>query len=56
VATAEALKFFAWAYKNGGPMAAELSYVPLPAALTAQVEATWTAQIKSNGTPVWKGE
>ena len=56
VATAEALKFFAWAYKNGGPMAAELSYVPLPAPLTAQVEATWTAQIKSNGTPVWKGE
>jgi phosphate transport system substrate-binding protein len=55
-ATAEALKFFAWAYKNGGPMAAQLSYVPLPAPLTAQVEATWTAQIKSNGTPVWKGE
>jgi phosphate transport system substrate-binding protein len=55
-ATAAALKFFAWAYKNGGPMAAQLSYVPLPAALTAQVEATWTAQIKSNGTPVWKGE
>jgi len=55
-ATAEALKFFAWAYKNGGPMAAELSYVPLPATLTAQVEATWTAQIKSNGTAVWKGE
>jgi phosphate transport system substrate-binding protein len=55
-ATGEALKFFAWAYKNGGPMAAELSYVPLPANLTAQVESTWTAQIKSNGTAVWKGE
>src|SRR3984885_3368616 len=55
-ATAEALKFFAWAYKNGAPMAAELSYVPLPATLTAQVESTWTAQIKSNGAPVWKGE
>jgi phosphate transport system substrate-binding protein len=55
-ATAEALKFFAWAYKNGGPMAADLSYVPLPAALSQQVEATWTAQIKSNGAPVWKGD
>jgi phosphate transport system substrate-binding protein len=55
-ATAEALKFFAWAYKNGAPMATELSYVPLPATLTAQVESTWTAQIKSNGAPVWKGE
>ena len=55
-ATGAALKFFAWAYKNGGPLAAELSYVPLPATLTAQVESTWTAQIKSNGTPVWKAE
>jgi phosphate transport system substrate-binding protein len=55
-ATAEALKFFAWAYKNGGPMASELSYVPLPADLTQQVEAMWTAQVKSNGAPVWKGD
>ena len=29
-ATAEALKFFAWAYKNGGKMAEELDYVPMP--------------------------
>ena len=29
-ATAEALKFFAWAYANGGKMAAELDYVPMP--------------------------
>src|SRR5580704_1504000 len=28
----EALKFFAWAYKDGASMAAELDYVPLPAA------------------------
>jgi len=55
-ATGEALKFFAWAYKSGAAMAAELDYVPLPASLTAQVESTWKAQIKSNGTPVWKGE
>jgi phosphate transport system substrate-binding protein len=55
-ATGEALKFFAWAYKNGGPMASELSYVPLPTALAQQVEAMWTAQIKSNGAPVWKGD
>jgi phosphate transport system substrate-binding protein len=54
-ATAEALKFFAWAYKSGGPMAAQLDYVPLPASLTSQVQSTWKAQIKSNGAPVWKG-
>jgi len=29
-ATAEALKFFGWAYKNGGKMAEELDYVPMP--------------------------
>jgi phosphate transport system substrate-binding protein len=55
-ATGEALKFFAWAYKNGASMAAVLDYVPLPASLTAQVQSTWKAQIKSNGKPVWMGE
>jgi phosphate transport system substrate-binding protein len=45
-ATAAALKFFDWAYKNGGKMAAELDYVPLPEPLVQQVRATWKAQIK----------
>src|SRR5471032_3176030 len=36
-ATSEALKFFAWAFKSGGPMATQLDYVPLPATLTAQI-------------------
>src|ERR1700761_7231499 len=50
----EALKFFAWAYKDGGAMAAELDYVPLPPALIAQVKKTWTTQITtSGGRPVW---
>ncbi len=46
VATGAALKFFDWAYKNGGKMAAELDYVPLPDALVQQVRATWKSQIK----------
>jgi phosphate transport system substrate-binding protein len=45
-ATAAALKFFDWAFKNGGQMAAELDYVPLPASLVKQVRATWQSQIK----------
>ncbi|HEY4215457.1 MAG TPA: phosphate ABC transporter substrate-binding protein PstS [Steroidobacteraceae bacterium] len=45
-ATGEALKFFEWAYKNGGKMASELDYVPLPAALIKQVQATWKSDIK----------
>jgi phosphate transport system substrate-binding protein len=45
-ATAAALKFFDWAFKNGGQMAAELDYVPLPESLVKQVRATWQSQIK----------
>jgi phosphate transport system substrate-binding protein len=45
-ATAEALKFFNWAYKSGAQMAADLDYVPLPEALIKQVRATWKAEIK----------
>src|SRR5258708_9401010 len=52
----EALKFFAWAYKDGATMAAELDYVPLPAALIVQVKKTWTSQITSGGRPVWSGK
>ncbi len=55
-AVGEALKFFAWAYKDGGTMAAELDYVPLPASLVAQVKATWTSSITSGGRPVWSGK
>jgi phosphate transport system substrate-binding protein len=55
-AVGEALKFFAWAYKDGGAMAAELDYVPLPAALVAQVKATWTSSITSAGRPIWSGK
>ena len=51
----EALKFFAWAYKDGASMAAELDYVPLPAPLIAQVQKTWASEITSGGHPVWSG-
>jgi phosphate transport system substrate-binding protein len=56
VAVGEALKFFAWAYKDGGAMAAELDYVPLPAPLIAQIKATWAAAITSGGRPVYTGQ
>ncbi|HWG69832.1 MAG TPA: phosphate ABC transporter substrate-binding protein PstS [Steroidobacteraceae bacterium] len=52
----EALKFFAWAYKDGANMAAELDYVPLPASLISQVKKTWTSEITSGGHPVWSGK
>jgi phosphate transport system substrate-binding protein len=45
-ATGDALKFFDWAYKNGGKMATDLDYVPLPDALIKQVRATWKSDVK----------
>ncbi|MCK9913510.1 phosphate ABC transporter substrate-binding protein PstS [Microbacteriaceae bacterium K1510] len=45
-ATTEALKFFAWAYKNGGKMAEELDYVPMPANVVKDIETTWKSEIK----------
>jgi len=52
----EALKFFSWAYRDGASMAAELDYVPLPAALIVQVKKTWVSEITSGGHPVWSGK
>jgi len=45
-ATAAALKFFDWAFKNGGKMAEELDYVPLPDNLIKLIRDTWRTQIK----------
>ena len=42
-ASSEALKFFAWAYKNGDKLADELDYVAMPANVKALVEKSWTA-------------
>ncbi len=41
--SAEVLKFFDWAFKNGKQMALELEYVPLPDSLTNQIrQRVWT--------------
>ena len=42
----EVLKFFDWAYKNGGAAATELDYVPMPASVVALVQGAWKAQLK----------
>jgi phosphate transport system substrate-binding protein len=45
-AVTEALKFFAWAYANGDKLAEDLVYVPLPAAVKAQVKQLWATKIE----------
>ncbi|MBK4734040.1 phosphate ABC transporter substrate-binding protein PstS [Noviherbaspirillum pedocola] len=50
----EVLKFFDWAYKNGGEMATELDYVAMPAPVVKMVQDSWKAQLKdASGKPVW---
>ncbi len=52
-ATAEALKFFDWAYRNGGQMAESLDYVPMPKTVVEQVEQYWTKNVQHEGKPVY---
>jgi phosphate transport system substrate-binding protein len=50
------LSFFDWSYGNGGQMAAELDYVPMPDSVVKLVEQAWASQIKgADGHPVWTG-
>jgi phosphate transport system substrate-binding protein len=50
----EVLKFFDWAYKNGGAMASELEYVAMPSAVTKLVGDVWKTQLKDgSGKAIW---
>ncbi|HEY1721143.1 MAG TPA: phosphate ABC transporter substrate-binding protein PstS [Magnetospirillaceae bacterium] len=49
----EVLKFFDWAYHNGGPAAEELAYVPIPDNVVKLVEAAWSKNISGGSTPIW---
>ena len=53
---AEALKFFDWAYKNGGKMADDLDYVALPESLVKLIHTSWSNIKDSAGKPVWAGK
>jgi phosphate transport system substrate-binding protein len=44
--SAEVLKFFDWAFKNGKQMAIDLDYVPLPDSLTNEIRTKVWSQIK----------
>jgi phosphate transport system substrate-binding protein len=46
-ASAEALKFFKWAFEHGGKAAEELDYIPMPDSVVKLIEKTWSADIKS---------
>jgi phosphate transport system substrate-binding protein len=46
-ASAEAVKFFKWAFEKGGKMAEELDYIPMPEPVVKLIEKTWASDIKS---------
>jgi phosphate transport system substrate-binding protein len=45
----EALKFFNWAYANGGKAAADLDYVPMPPAVVTAVQKAWGTMTDNAG-------
>jgi phosphate transport system substrate-binding protein len=50
----EVLKFFDWAYKNGGADATELDYVAMPASVVKLVQESWKANLKdASGKAIW---
>jgi len=50
----EALKFFDWAYKDGGQPALALDYIPMPDSVVTLIHDEWKDKIKdANGKPVW---
>jgi len=48
----ETFKFFTWAFKNGGKVATDLDYVPMPANVTAAIEKAWSQVTDASGKPV----
>ena len=51
---ANVLKWVDWAYNNGGPVATQLEYIPLPKAVQDSVRAAWRSSIMAGGTPVYQ--
>lgn len=45
---AEVLKFFDWAFKNGGKEASALDYSPLPESVVEQIRAAWKTSVKDS--------
>ena len=51
----EVMKFFDWAWRDGGDLASELDYVPLPQDVTDKIRGVWAEQIRAeDGSAIWK--
>lgn len=53
--SAEVMKFFDWAYKDGGAAAEKLHYIALPESVINRVRTAWKADVKApDGKAIWK--
>jgi phosphate transport system substrate-binding protein len=48
------MKFFDWAFRNGDPMAEQLGYIGLPAAVQDSVRDKWRSEVLADGQPIIK--
>lgn len=48
----ESLKFFSWAYANGGKSAEDLDYVPMPATVVTAIQKSWGEIKDGAGKPI----
>ncbi len=51
--SAAAVKFFDWCYKDGGSIATQLDYIPMPASVATLVRAAWQKDVLAGGKPVY---
>ncbi len=51
--SAEVLKFFDWAFKNGDKLALDLEYVPMPANVKDKIRASWKGITDASNKPVF---
>ncbi len=51
--SANVMKFFDWAYKNGSAIASQLDYIPLPDSVENTVRAAWHKDVTFGGKPVY---
>ena len=52
--SANVLKWVDWAYNNGGPIATQLEYIPLPKTVQDSVRAAWRTSVTANGAAIYK--
>ncbi|MCU0887729.1 MAG: phosphate ABC transporter substrate-binding protein PstS [Rubritepida sp.] len=50
------MRFFDWAFRNGGDAATRLEYIPLPSSVHDAVRAAWARDVKDpSGRAIWTG-